>query len=101
MGEIGINRREYLYDLNYIDMLMIERGYERRHRHLWSATRWQTYFYMAVQCGTDKLREKGINGPADILPLPWDKEQKAPVSQETIDELQAEMREINAMNAKS
>ena len=39
VGEIGINRLEYLYDLTYCDLLMIERGYNRRHMNLWSATR--------------------------------------------------------------
>ena len=95
MGEIGINRREYLYDLDFLDILMIERGYERRYRHIWSTTRWQTYYQMLMQCGSDKLREHGINGPTDLLPLPWDKSNVQPVPQEVVDELQAEMASIN------
>ena len=72
MGEIGTDRREYLYDLSYCDLLMIERGYERRHRHLWSATRWETYYLMMATCGTDALQKSGIHNPLDLLRFPWE-----------------------------
>ena len=73
MGEIGYNRREYLYELTNCDILLIERGYELRHRHLWSASRWETYHIMAAQIGTDGLKQAGIQKPADLIPLPGDK----------------------------
>jgi len=73
VGEIGINRTEYLYDLHYSDILQIERGHERRHRHLWSATRWETYYIMQAFAGSDAMKKSGIHSPKDLMPLPWDK----------------------------
>lgn len=72
MGEIGYDRLEYLYDLTFCDLLLIERGYERRHCHLWSAARWGTYYIMCAQVGGKQLAESGIHCPQDLLPLPWD-----------------------------
>ena len=94
VGEIGIQRREYLYELDYIDMVQIERGYERRHRHAWSIGRWQTFHLMAAFCGGDNLRKSGINGPADLLKFPWDTEkaqQPEEVTDDVVKELQDEM----------
>ena len=94
VGEIGIPRREYLYELDYIDMVQIERGYERRHRHAWSIGRWQTFHLMAAFCGGDNLRKSGINGPSDLLKFPWDtdeQEQPPEVTDDVVKELQDEM----------
>ena len=96
MGEIGTNRNEYLYDLSYCDLLLIERGYEHRHRHLWSTTRWQTYYLMLAQCGSDNLRKSNINSPTDLIKFPWDTEPAAPISEEEAADLQAEIDAINA-----
>ena len=76
---------------------MIERGYDRRYRHLWSTTRWETYHLMCVHVGGDKLAEKGIHNPQDLLKLPWD-QKSIPISEHDMKELQAEMTAINAKN---
>ena len=99
MGEIGTPRREYLYELRYIDLMMIERGYDRRHRHPWSIARWMTYNIMTAQCGSKAMREAGINSIEDLLKFPWDSEPVAPISDEDRDELLAEMDAINAQFA--
>jgi len=99
VGEIGTPRREYLYELRYIDLLMIERGYDRRHRHPWSIARWMTYNIMTAQCGSKAMREAGINSIEDLLKFPWDSEPVAPISDEDRDELLAEMDAINAQFA--
>ena len=96
MGEIGTPRREYLYELRYIDLLMIERGYDRRHRHPWSIARWMTYNIMQAQCGSKAIQEAGINSINDLLKFPWDTEPVAPITDEERDQLQAEMDAINA-----
>ena len=70
VGEIGIPRREYLYELQYLDQIQIERGYERRNRHIWSISRWQTYMLMSVSMVD--LKKAGIYKPTDILKFPWD-----------------------------
>ena len=74
MGEVGIPRREYLYELTFAELLLISRGYENRKRDLWSATRWQTYLLM--QCSMADLKGAGIHGPKDLMPLPWDKSEE-------------------------
>ena len=73
MGEIGVNRLEYLYELSWLDLILIERGYDRRCRHLWSATRWQAYELMSAQMGGQQMRENGIHSPLDLLKFPWEK----------------------------
>lgn len=53
---------------------------------------------MAAFIGGDKLHEKGIFYPSDILKFPWDKKELTePLSKSEIDELQSL---IDAENAK-
>ena len=92
MGEIGYNRQEYLYDLSYCDILCIERGYYRRNREMWSATRWQTYYIMLAQCGNENLRKNRIYKPADLIQFPWEKE-KVEVQQAS----EGDVRELQAI----
>lgn len=102
VGEIGLPRHEYLYELRHIDLLLIRRGYERRTRHLWSATRWQTYYIMAAQVGSDGMRKSGINSPTDLIKFPWERETAhVNVSQEDIDEMLALMDSMNAQNTQA
>lgn len=95
MGEIGISRREYLYELTFRELMLISQGYERRHRHLWSSVRWQTYNMMATQVGGDKLREHGICKPTDLIRFPWDGIDPPPITDEEIADLQQAMQEWN------
>lgn len=48
------------------------RGYYRRSANTWSAARWSTFNIMAAFVGGDAMKSKGIFGPKDLLPLPWD-----------------------------
>ena len=95
MGEIGISRKEYLYELTYTDLVLISRGYDRRHCHTWSATRWMTYNLMSAYIGGDKLAEHGIHGPKDLIKFPWEHEQP-PLTQEEVKELLADIDAFNA-----
>lgn len=72
MGEIGLNRREYLYELKYWELEAIREGYDRRSYHLWGGLRWHAFQNMMAFVGGDAMRENGINHPKDLLPLPWD-----------------------------
>ena len=99
MGEIGYSRREFLYDLRWWEIRCIIRGYNRRHRDLWSSSRWQTYNLMQAFCGSKALGEAGIYKPTDLIKFPWDSAPVAPISQEEAADLQAEMAAINAANA--
>lgn len=94
MGEIGFPRREFLHDLRWWEVRSILRGYNRRHRNLWSATRWQTYNLMCVSMAD--IKKAGINRPTDLIQFPWERDTSPPVSQQDIDELQAEMDAYNA-----
>ena len=98
MGEIGISRHEYLYDLRFWEIVLISRGHARRHRDAWSMTRWQTYYIMLAQTGSDNLKKSGINSPTDLIKFPWDNmdyyNNDAP-SEKEIEELRRQMREEN------
>ena len=97
VGEIGIPRQEFLYDLNHVDLIQIERGYDRRHRQTWGIARWQTYLLMSVSMAD--LKKAGIYKPTDLLKFPWDKSDEEmgdlPDAKE-IARLQQMMREENA-----
>lgn len=100
VGEIGTPRREYLYDLQYVDLLLIRRGYERRQRPLWSANRWQTYYLMNAQVGSDGMRKSGIHSPTDLIKFPWEDAAAEPSSgnmpsKAEIEELRRMMQEEN------
>lgn len=95
MGEIGIPRREFLYVLQFWEVRRIMRGYQRRYRDMWSAARWQTYYIMSAQIGGKGMREAGLRKPTDLLPLPWDTNEKPDLpSEEEIAQIQEEMKMI-------
>ncbi len=105
VGEIGISRREYLYELDYLDMVQIERGYERRHRHEWSIARWETFHLMAAFCGGKNLQESGIHSPVDLIQFPWDYQPNKGGDDDSlqptpavVEELRRKMREENERN---
>lgn len=75
---------------------MIQRGYDRRHRQLWSATRWQTYNLMCSFAGSKSLREAGIYSQKDLLPFPWEKEPTTTISEDDKQELLNLMAAENA-----
>ena len=91
MGEIGLSIDRFRYGLRWWEARCIIRGYNRRQRHLWSSTRWQTYHLMCCQVGGDKLSEKGINRPQDLLKFPWEREY-SPLTEDEIKELQRDMQ---------
>lgn len=86
VGEIGIERREFLYELNYWEIILIIRGYNRRHRDLWSAVRWHAYNVMSAMpyC---KLAESGIYKPTDLMTFPWEVEHHEAPSEEEKEEM--------------
>ena len=90
MGEIGISPDRFRYGLRGWEARSIIRGYNRRARHLWSATRWQTYNLMCVQAGKS-MSENGINRPQDLLKFHWDREY-SPLTEDEIKELQQDMQ---------
>ena len=99
MGEIGIDRKEYLYDLTYSDLLLIERGYDRRCRQMWSAARWSTFYIMSSFAGSDNMKQNGITAPTDLLKFPWDKE-RVIITENEQNQLMKEIEAFNRMKGK-
>ena len=97
VGEIGITPDTFRR-LKWWEVRSIIRGYNRRARNLWSATRWQTYNIMASFCGGDNLSKNGLHSPKDLLPFPWEQEPRTKVTPDDVAQLQAEMAAINAVN---
>lgn len=101
MGEIGRTNHEFLYELRAWQLRLIIRGYHRRSRDMWSATRWQTYNLMCVSMAD--IKKVGIYKPSDLLKFPWE-DDTLPTGQltdEQIEELQRQMREENARSAEA
>ena len=109
MGEIGISRREYLYECNHVDLILILRGYIKRQAHLWSTTRWETYHILMAQYGGDELAKKGIHAPIDLMRFPWEKkaisddpqEDSDTPSAEDVERLRELMRQENEKRGKA
>ena len=94
MGEIGRDRHEYLYEMSYCDIYMIQRGYRRRNILQYQLQRLQAFGAFHCMSGSKKT-------PEDWIPLYFDRyiedeEVVSPMSQEEYDELQAEMAAINS-----
>ena len=96
MGEIGIGRHEFYYELRWWEVRAIVRGYNNRYRNLWSATRWQTYNIMTAQVGSKGMQQAHINKPSDLIEFPWDKSEALPIAVDEVRQMQAEMKAYNS-----
>ena len=105
VGEIGISRHEFLYELRWWEVQAILRGYHRRARNLWSAIRWQTYNLMSVSMAD--LKKAGIYSPVDLIRFPWDDEARDGESNshlpsdDEIKRMQEDMKRYNEEHATS
>lgn len=91
MGEIGIPRHEFLYDLKLWELDSIVTGYRRRAIELWNSTRWQTFYIL------NAMGAKSITKPKDIQEFPWDRDDDA--AELTVDEVNDIKAEIDAINS--
>jgi hypothetical protein len=89
VGEIGMLRREYLYDVSFWEMRRILRGYRKRYRDMWSATRWQAFYIMSSM---SDLKKAGIYNPTDLIKFPWEKE-VTKLTDDEMDDLEAALQE--------
>lgn len=94
MGEIGFPRREFLHDIAWWEVRSIIRGYNRRNRDIWSASRWQTYHVMMSLCGSEAMKKAGIYKPTDLITFPWENVVIDDLTDEEKLELQEEMKNI-------
>lgn len=101
VGEIGINRETFLFQLSWWEVNSILKGYRRRHKTLCDMVRWQSWFLASTQC---KLEDAGIKCSQDILKFPWDEEEDdeeeegddtSPITKEEEERLQELIRQEN------
>ena len=93
MGEIGRDRKEYLYEMSYCDIMLIIRGYRRRNVLQYQLQRLQVFASTFCMGGNKEGKE-----PQQLWPLYFDKyidNSKPPISEEEIEDLQAEMEALN------
>lgn len=92
MGEIGIPRREFLYDLRFWEVRRIIRGYRRRD--------WLKHQLMAeiVYAATFSMRDPKGKTVSDMFPMLFDDEEEdePPITKEDVADLQQLMANINA-----
>lgn len=98
MGEIGRDRHEYLYDMSYCDILLIQRGYRRRNILQYQLQRLQAFGSFFCMSGTTKT-------PEDFLPLYVDRyiDDDEPLlpDDEQVAALVAEIEAINSQRASN
>lgn len=96
VGEIGIPRTEYLYELKYWEILLITRGYFRRYHSGWEQAR--LVAYNAHYCMGSKNTPPTVQ---EWLPLPWEREASDQLlSEDEVEELRREIQRENERNAK-
>ena len=93
MGEIGIPRREFLYDIRFWEVRRIIRGYRRRDllKHQLMAE--------CVYAAIHVMRDPKGKTVADMFPMLFDfddDDDEPPISAEDVEELQAVMSAISA-----
>lgn len=91
MGEVGIPRNEFLYDLKLWEINAIVEGYRNRAHTAWETARWQTF------CIVCAMGAKNINTPQDIQKFPWEEDiqEYDEMTEEERNELLNEMNDIN------
>ena len=93
MGEIGIPRREFLYDLRFWEVRRIIRGYRRRDllKHQLMAE--------CVYAAIHVMRDPQGKTVADMFPMLFDyddEDDEPPITEEDVADLQQLMATINA-----
>lgn len=70
MGEIGISRHEFLYEIKYWEAQLIVSGYRNRDRTFCIMMRRATFWNIK----SSMADTKAYNDPTKLWPLPWDDE---------------------------
>lgn len=88
MGEIGIPRHEFLYDIRFWEVRRIIRGYRRRERSGWEQARFNAYYIMSAMCDMSSYKSD-----RDIFQFPWEQTPAALPTKETVAEMQELIKE--------
>lgn len=94
MGEIGISRREFLYELQFWEVRRIIRGYRRRDR---------IKLQLLAECvyaATYAMRDPGGKTVGNIFPELFedDDPQESPLEDEEVDEILQLIESVNQQN---
>ena len=93
VGEIGIPRREVLYELQYWEIILIIRGYFRRYHPGWEQAR--LIAYNAAHC-------MGAKNPPTItqwLKFPWERDHAEEISDDEVNEIRKQIEAENQAKA--
>lgn len=94
MGEIGRDRKEFLYEMSYCDIMLITRGYRRRNVLQYQLQRLTAYGTFHAMRG-----DKQQKGPDGWMPMYFDRyitDDSEPISKAEVDEMLDELAAINA-----
>lgn len=94
VGEIGIDRKELLYELKLWEINAIVRGYRKRARVQWESTRWQTFCILCSLGGK-------FNNPSELITFPWERDDVELPTEDEADAMLELMKSINRKNDKS
>lgn len=95
VGEIGIARDTFLYELKWWEIKAIIEGYRRRERTFCLMTRWSTFMTMCT--GMADLKKAGISSEKDLMKFPWENDNadtELP-SDEDVERMRDELIEMN------
>lgn len=96
MGEIGIPRREFLYDLKFWEVRRIIRGYRRRNRLT------NQLLAECAYASIYSMRDPKGKNVADLYPALFEEDEPAapPLSEEEVASLQDEIAHWNRQHIK-
>ena len=98
VGEIGIPRREFLYDLKFWEIVLIIRGYLKRYHPGWEQAR--LVAYNAAHAMGGKHQPPPIT---QWISFPWEKhinDADLPTD-DVVDEIRAELQKQNAQISRN
>ena len=90
VGEIGINRREFLYELRLWEIILITRGYFRRYHPAWEQAR--LIAYNAAHAFGSKHQPPPVQ---QWLPFPWEKTESDLPTDEEVNEIREMIKREN------
>lgn len=97
MGEIGIDRNLFLYDLQYWEIILITSGYFRRYHPAWEQARMiahQVHYAMGCPKG------ESPKTPEEWVPFPWDPKESAADDDYDEDEVKRQRKLLQQYNAE-
>lgn len=96
VGEVGIDRNTFLYEIEFWEIRLMVDGYRRRERTFCLMTRWATFMNMCT--GMADISKSGIHSPEDLIRFSWEKEadEAPPISEDEQEEIRAELRRLNS-----